>query len=150
MAGELAPAVANGVVPRSTGTSTALATPAGTGAVGVANLSMVRMAALLEQAQRALKILQDVGIDLMREVTITEDMANYLTASLGERISLEQLRIISQMLTQIVDGSLQLVANGNEAVRAALVANFQVQVAQEALHSTGADGAYIDSQRRAG
>lgn len=150
MPGELSPvATGNGVAPQTSG-GRSLAMPAGTGAVGVANMSLVRMTALLDQAQRALKILEQVGADLLREVTVTEEMANYLTASFGERISLEQLRVIAELLTQIAEGSLGLVGQGHDAVQAALIANFQVLVAQEALHSTGADGAYIDSQRRAG
>ena len=128
----------------------ALAMPGGTGAVGQANQSMVRMTALLEQALKAFLILQDVGVDLRREAIATADMAEHLTASFGERVSLEQLVVIANMLTQIAEGSLTVVANGRDAVNAALVANFQVLIAQEALHSTGADGAYIDSQRRAG
>lgn len=144
----LAPAAAADVSTRPT--STALAAPAGTGAAGVANLSMVRMTALLDQAQKALLILQDVGTDLLREANATGDLAEFLTASFGERVSLEQLRVIANMLIQIAEGSLHVVAQGHEAVRAAIVANFQVLVAQEALHSTGADGAYVDSQRRAG
>lgn len=132
------------------GSGGTLVAPGGTGAAGAANLSMVRMTALLDQAQKALLILQDVGIDLLREASVTEEMANYLTASFGERISLEQLRVIAGLLTQIAEGSLTLVAQGHDAVRAALLANFRVLVAQEALHSTGADGAYVDSQRRAG
>jgi hypothetical protein len=123
---------------------------AGTGAAGAANLSMVRITTLLQQAQQALLILQDVGINLTREATVTGDLADRLTASFGERTSLEELRIIAAILTQVVDGSLQLVARGHDAVRTALVANFQVLVAQEHLHSLGADGAWVDSQRRAG
>lgn len=138
----------SGVAPR--GSSTALAAPGGTGAAGAANLSMVRMTALLDQAHRAILILQEVGVDLQREAAATGDMAEYLTASFGERTSLEQLRAIAAVLIQIAEGSLTVVASGHDAVRAALVANFQVLVAQEALHSTGADGAYVDSQRRAG
>lgn len=128
----------------------ALAVPGGTGAAGAANLSMVRMAALLDQAHKALKILEEVGVDLLREASTTADLAEHLTASFGERTSLEQLRAIAAMLTQIAEGSLNVVGNGHDAVRAALLANFQVLVAQEALHSTGADGAYVDSQRRIG
>ncbi|MFI5938116.1 hypothetical protein [Actinoplanes sp. NPDC051494] len=137
-----APAVRNG--------GGALAAPAGPGAVGTTNLSMVRMVTLLDQALKALLILQDVGTDLLQETTTTEDLANHLTASFGERISLEQLRVIAGMLTQIAEGSLQIVGNGHDAVRTALLANFQVAVVQEQLHSLGADGAYVDSQRRAG
>lgn len=151
MSGALTPTNGGSVslaVPNSSGT--ALAAPSGSGAVGTANVSMVRMTALLNQAHKAILILQDVGIDLLREASVTEEMANHLTASFGERISLEQIRVIAQLLTQIAEGSLTLVANGHDAVRAALVSNFQVQIAQEQLHSLGADGAYIDSQRRAG
>ncbi|WP_033338952.1 hypothetical protein [Catenuloplanes japonicus] len=136
-----------GIAPRSGG---AMAMPSGTGAAGAANVSMVRMIVLLGQAVRALDVLEDVGRDLLAEATTTEEMANYLTASFGERISLEEIRIIAQMLTQIVDGSKKLVHKGAESVRAATMANFQVRVAQEQLHSLGADGAWVDSQRRAG
>ncbi len=151
MSGALTPTNGGSVslaVPNSS--NTALAAPGGSGAVGTANMSMVRMTALLDQAQKALLILQDVGIDLLREASVTEEMANYLTASFGERISLEQIRVIAQMLTQIAEGSLTLIANGHDAVRSALISNFQVLVAQESLHALGADGAYVDSQRRAG
>ncbi len=130
--------------------SGALAAPGGTGAAGAANLSMVRMAALLEQAQKALLILQDVGNDLRTEVAVTGDMAERLTASFGERMSLEQLGVIANMLTQIAEGSLNLITQGHDAVYTALRANFEVLVRQEALHATGADGAWVDSQRRAG
>lgn len=149
--GAVATATPGGITPTSTtGVGSAVATPAGTGAVGSANLSMVRMTALLDQAYKSLLILQDVGIDLLREASVTEEMAHHLTASFGERISLEQIRVIATLLTQIAEGSLTLVAQGHDAVRAALLANFQVLVAQEGLHALGADGAYVDSRRRAG
>jgi len=147
--GALAPRSAGGLAAPAGG-GAALAAPSGTGAVGTTNLSMVRMTTLLEQAQKALLLLQDVGIDLLREASVTEDLANYLTASFGERISLEQVRVIAQLITQIVEASLQVVAQGHDAVRGALLANFQVQITQEQLHALGADGAYVDSQRRAG
>lgn len=142
--------VPNRAVTPIRGTQSAIAMPGGTGAAGQTNLSMVRMTALLEQAHRAILILQDVGIDLLREANATGDLAEYLTASFGERTSLEQIRAIAGVLTQVAEASLTVVANGHDAVRSAIVANFQVLVAQEALHALGADGAYIDSQRRAG
>lgn len=128
----------------------ALATPDGTGAAGATAISLTRQYLLLDKAWQALKILEDVGIDLYGEVTVTEDMANHLSASYGERISLEQIRVIAGMLTQIAEGSLNLVLNGRDAVQSAVAANLQVRVIQEQLHATGADGAYVDSQRRAG
>lgn len=128
----------------------ALAAPAGAGAAGAANISMARMIVLLEQARKALLILQDVGADLMREASVTGEMADALTASFGERTSLEEMRVIAGMLLQIAEGSLSLVARGGDAARTALMANFQVLVAQEQLHALGADGAYVDSRRRAG
>ena len=149
MSSDLAPTSGHSAVTRAGGGG-AVAAPGGTGAVGAANLSMARMTALFEQAEKAILILQDVGVDLLREATTTEDLATHLTASFGERISLEQIRIVANMLTQIAEGSLTVVRQGHESVRAALVANFQVLVAQEALHSLGADGAWVDSQRRAG
>ena len=145
---DIAPRSGGGMAPSSGGG--AMAAPAGTGAAGAASVSMVRMVVLLEQALKGLKILEDVGNDLLKEVTVTEEMANYLTASFGERVSLEELKIIAQMLTQIVDGSKRLVLNGAVSVRNATVANFEVRAAQARLHALGADGAYVDSQRRAG
>ena len=139
-----------GLANSSHGNSTSLAMPGGTGAAGQANQSMIRMAALLEQAHKAFLILQDVGIDLRREAITTAEMADQLTASFGERISLEQLTVMANLLNQIAEGSLTVVAQGRDAVSAALVANYHVLIAQEALHSLGADGGYIDSQRRAG
>jgi hypothetical protein len=111
---------------------------------------MTRMTVLLEQAHKALLILQDVGRDLLLQANVTGDMADHLTASLGERTSLEELRVIAAMLTRIADGSLQVVLSGHDSVRVALMANLQVLVAQETLHALGADGAYVDSRRRAG
>lgn len=136
--------------PANSGRGAALAMPGGTGAVGQANLSMVRMATLLEQARKSLLILQDVSSDLRAEVVNTADIAESLTASFGERISLEQLVVIANMLGQIAEGSIGVVAQGGDAVSSALVSNYQVLVAQDALHSLGADGAYVDSQRRLG
>jgi len=150
MSSALARPEGQGMTTRNRGMGTALVAPGGTGAAGAANMSMVRMTALLEQAHKAILILLDVGHDLRGEAEQTGDMAEYLTASFGERTSLEQLRMIANMLIQIADGSLNVVAVGHDAVRSALVANFQVLVAQEQLHATGADGAYVDSQRRAG
>lgn len=140
----------NGLAPHASRPSGALVAPGGTGAAGQANLSMARMSALLELAHKAFMTLQDVGDDLRAEVTATADMAEALTASFGERISLEQLVVTANILTQVAEASLAVVAQGRDAVNAALVANLQVRIAQEALHSTGADGSWIDSQRRAG
>ena len=128
----------------------AIAVPDGTGAVGAANLSMVRMTALLEHGMKGLSILEDVGKELLREVTTTSEIAEYLTASLGERVALDELRNLAQMFIQVVDGNRQLIGRSIEALKAALVANFQVLVVQEQMHALGADGAYLDSQRRAG
>lgn len=130
--------------------ATAVVMPAGTGAAGATNLALVRMAALLQQALKAVKIFEDVGNDLRFEATTAGEVADLLTASLGERTSLEQLGTIADMLLQIAEGTELLISNGKDAVHGALSANFQVLAAQEALHATGADGAYVDSQRRAG
>lgn len=140
----------NGITSHAPRPSSALTMPGGTGAAGQANLSMARMAALLEQAHKAFLILQDVGADLRAETIATADMAEALTASFGERISLEQLVVTANILTQVAEASLTVVAQGRDAVNGALVANYQVLIAQEALHSTGADGRWIDSQRRMG
>jgi len=131
-------------------TGTALAAPAGTGAVGVVAISIARMSVLLDQAHKALKILDDVGGDLLREATVTDEMVQYLTASFGERISINEIRVIANMLTRISEGSLGLVAQALDNVRVALMSNIQVQRAQEGVHATGADGGYVDSQRRVG
>lgn len=146
--GALAPQTGNGFAVPTGGGS--LVAPSGTGAVGVVAISIARMSVLLEQAHKALLLLDDVGRDLRREATVTDDMVQYLTASFGERISIEQIRVIAGMLTQISEGSLGLVRQALDAVRQALVSNIQVQVAQEGVHATGADGGYIDSQRRVG
>lgn len=146
--GAVAPQTGSGFAIPSGGGS--LVTPSGTGAVGVVAISLARMSVLLEQAHKAFLLLQDLGVDLRNEATVTDDMVQYLTASLGERMSVEHIRVIAGMLTQIADGSLGLVAQALDAVRVALVSNMQVQVAQEGVHATGADGGYIDSQRRVG
>jgi hypothetical protein len=146
----LTPATTPGGVTQQPRGGAALAMPAGTGAAGAANLSMVRMGALLQQAHKAVKIFEEVGEELRHEATATAETADSLTASFGERISLEQLLVIANMLTQIAEGTERLIVNGADAVIGALAANFQVLVAQEQLHATGADGAYVDSQRRAG
>jgi hypothetical protein len=108
------------------------------------------MVALLDRAQKALAILRDVGDDLKAQAKATGDVADALLASFGERMSLEQLNVIAGMLIDIADGSQRLVQNGHDECRSALVNNFRVRVAQEALHSLGADGAYVDSRRIAG
>lgn len=131
------------------GVGAALA-PGGTGAAGAVNVSLVRIVALLDRAQKALAILRDVGDDLRAESMASGDVAEGLLASFGERMSLEQLTVISGMLIEIADGSQRLVQNGHDAARTALVDNFRVRVAQEALHSLGTDGAYVDSRRLAG
>jgi len=128
----------------------ALVAPDGPGAAGVAAVSLTRQYLLLDKAHQALVILQDVGTDLLREAITNEDLANYLTASFGERVSQETIRTIAGMLTQIAEGSLSLVAQGRDACQAGAMANVQVRVIAEQLHATGADGAYVDSQRRAG
>ncbi|WP_045740843.1 hypothetical protein [Actinoplanes rectilineatus] len=150
MSTAVSPTTGGSITPNTAGPGTALAAPGGTGAAGAATMSMVRMTALLEQARKALLILQDVGVDLLRESAATKDTADYLTASFGERISLEEIVTIATMLGQIADASLNVVAQGHDSVRAALAANFQVLVVQEQLHALGADGGYVDSQRRAG
>jgi hypothetical protein len=127
-----------------------LVAPGGTGAVGVVAISIARMSVLLDQANKALLLLDDVGRDLHREATVTDEMVQYLTASFGERISIDEIRVIAGMLTQISEGSIGLVAQALDSVRQALVSNIQVQRAQEGVHATGADGGYIDSQRRVG
>jgi hypothetical protein len=146
--GAVAPQTGSGFAVPSGGGS--LIAPSGTGAVGVVAISIARMSVLLEQAHKALLLLDDVGRDLYREASGTEEMVQYLTASFGERISIEEIRVIAGMLTKISEGSLGLVAQALDNVRVALVSNIQVQRAQEGVHATGADGAYIDSQRRVG
>jgi hypothetical protein len=139
----------SGGTPATTGGS-ALAAPDGTGAAGATNLALARMAVLLDQARKAIQLLDEVGTDLLATAAAVEDVGNALGASTGERVSLEEIRVIARMLNEIADGSLALVARGHESTHAAFLANFQVLAAQEALHSLGADGAYVDSQRRAG
>lgn len=137
----------NGMASRPTGGGS-LAMPGGSTAAAQANFSMVRMTTLLEQARKALLILQDVSTDLRSEVVSTADIAEALTASFGERVSLEQLVVIANMLGQIAEGSIGVVVQGHDAVSSALHSNFQVLVAQDALNSLGADGGYVS--RRAG
>ena len=148
--GTLATSTGGGLAAPTAGRGTALAAPDGPGAAGVAAVSLTRQFLLLDKAHQALIILNDVGADLLREATANEDMVNYLTASYGERMSQEQIRTIAGMLVQIAEGSLSLVAQGRDACRAGAMANVQVQAIAEQLHATGADGAYVDSQRRAG
>ncbi len=127
-----------------------VAATTGTGAVGAANLSMIRMAVLLDQIHRGLKIIEDAAKELAVETTVTGEMAELLVGSFGERASLRQLQLLAGMLVRSVEGSTVLVVRSADGVKAALVANLQVQQAQKQLHDLGADGGYVDSQRRAG
>lgn len=148
--GVVAPQSAGGIaVPAGSGGGSLVA-PGGTGAVGVVAVSIARMTVLLDQALKALKILDDVGRDLNAEVLVTDEMVQFLTASFGERISISEIRTIAGMLVRISEGSIGLVNQALDSVRSALLANISVQRAQEGVHATGADGGYIDSQRRIG
>lgn len=149
--GDLAPSTSTGLTaPVGGGGTGTLVAPDGPGAAGVAAVSLTRQYLLLDKAHQALTILLDVGMDLTRESITNEDLMAHLTASFGERYSQEQIRTIAGMLTQIAEGSLNLVAQARDACQAGATANLQVQAIAEQLHSTGADGAYVDSQRRAG
>ncbi|PRY24027.1 hypothetical protein [Pseudosporangium ferrugineum] len=136
--------------PAAGSTAGTLVAPDGPGAAGVAAVSLTRQYLLLDKAHQALTILFDVGADLTREAITNEDLMGYLTASFGERYSQEQIRTIAGMLTQIAEGSLNLVAQARDACQAGATANLHVQAIAEQLHATGADGAYVDAQRRAG
>lgn len=128
----------------------AVGVPDGAGAAGAAFVSMARVAVLLEQVNRSLVLFEEMGKEIADEVRVTGELAEFLTASLGEREALQQLRILADMLDKVSKSGQILVTKNREQVQAALVANAQVLRAQADLHALGADGAYVDGQRRAG
>lgn len=137
-------------VPQQGGGVVATPLDADTAAIGEVFRRLTLVVTLLEQFKSAISLQKDIGTRMTAELTVSADLMERLTATLGERISVDRLLRIAHLLGQLVEAGIALSNEAFDAIDQACRSNLEGKAALEAVYALGMDGGYGDTQRRAG